>query len=77
MARGIPVVTSRGTSTEEVAGGAAVLVDPLDADDIARGLIEALRDEGRLAAAGRDRAAELTWDATAAATLDAYREVAR
>ena len=35
MAQGTPVVTSRGTSTEEVAGGAAVLVDPLDVDAIA------------------------------------------
>ena len=38
MAQGTPVITSRGTSTAEVAGGAAVLVDPLDVDDIARGL---------------------------------------
>ena len=37
MAQGTPVVTSRGTSTEEVAGGAAVLVDPFDVDSIADG----------------------------------------
>ena len=37
MAYGVPVVTSRGTSMEEVAAGAAVLVDPLDDDDMARG----------------------------------------
>ena len=48
MAQGTPVVTSRGTSTEEVAGGAAVLVDPLDVDDIARGLTAALGDRDRL-----------------------------
>ncbi len=41
MAHGTPVVTSRGTATEETAGGAAVLVDPLDPDDIARGITEA------------------------------------
>ena len=76
MARGVPVVTSGGTSTEEVAGGAAVLVDPLDVDDIARGLSEALADGDRLGAAGRQRARTLSWEATAAATLDAYREVA-
>ncbi len=47
MAQGTAVVTSRGTSTEEVAGGAAVLVDPFDIDDIARGLAEALdRSDG-------------------------------
>ena len=37
MACGTPVVTSRGGATEEVAGDAAVLVDPLDVDAIARG----------------------------------------
>lgn len=79
MSAGTPVVTSRGTSTEEVAGGAAVLVDPVEVDDIARGLTEALDPVGRdrRVAAGRARAAELTWDATAEATLAAYREVAR
>ncbi len=78
MAQGAPVVTSRGTSMAEVAGGAAVLVDPTDTDDIARGLAEALDQRGRDAriAAGRSRAATLTWSATAAATVAAYREVA-
>ena len=38
MAQGTPVVTSAGTATEEAAGGAAILVDPLDVDDIAAGL---------------------------------------
>lgn len=76
MAHGSPVVTSRGTSTEEVAGGAAVLVDPHDADDIARGLAEAVARRVELVAAGRARAAELTWDRTADATLAAYRDVA-
>ena len=37
MVQGAPVVTSAGTSTEEVAGGAAVLVDPFDVDSIAGG----------------------------------------
>lgn len=76
MAQGTPVVTSTGTSTEEVAAGAAVLVDPLDTADIARGLSDALAGRDRLSAAGRVRAAELTWTATAAATAAAYREVA-
>ena len=37
MAQGTPVVTSAGTATEEVAAGAAVLVDPFDVDSIAGG----------------------------------------
>jgi glycosyltransferase involved in cell wall biosynthesis len=77
MAQGTPVVTSAGTATEEVAAGAAVLVDPFDVDSIAAGLVEAQRRPTELAAAGRRRAAELTWDATAQRTLDAYRDVVR
>ena len=74
MAQGTPVVTSAGRSTEEVAGGAAVLVDPLDVDAIAAGLEAALAGADELAAAGRARAAELTWAATAAATSAVYDE---
>ena len=76
MAQGAPVVTSRGTSTEEVAGGAAVLVDPFDVADVARGLDEALDRADELAGAGRRRARELTWSRTADATLAVYRELA-
>ena len=75
MAQGTPVVTSRGTSTEDVAGGRAVLVDPLDVDDIARGLHEALRRGEELAEAGIQRAAEMTWARTAELTVAAYREL--
>ncbi|MGI9029710.1 MAG: glycosyltransferase family 4 protein [Ilumatobacteraceae bacterium] len=74
MVQGTPVVTSAGTSTEEVAGGAAVLVDPLDVDAIAAGLDDATERAPELAVAGRARAAELSWEATATATLAAYRE---
>ena len=42
LSQGTAVVTSRDTSTEEVAGGAAVLVDPFDVDSIAAGLVEAI-----------------------------------
>ncbi len=76
MAQGTPVVTSAGTATEEVAGGAAVLVDPLDVDSIAAGIAAARERAAELAGAGRARAAALTWDAAAVATLAIYREVA-
>lgn len=75
MAQGTPVVTSRGTSTEEAAGGAAVLVDPEDPADIARGIDEALRRHEELRDAGRAHALVQSWSATAAATVAAYREL--
>ena len=76
MAQGAPVVTSAGRSTEEVAGGAAVLVDPLDVDSIRAGIAEATDRADELAAAGRARAADLTWEAAAERTLAVYREAA-
>ncbi len=75
MAAGTAVVTSLGTSTEEVAGGAAVLVDPLDAAAIAAGIDEAFDRRAELAEAGRGRAAELSWGVAAKRTLDVYREL--
>lgn len=75
MAQGAAVVTSAGTATEEVAGGAAVLVDPLDVDDIARGLVDASARRGELEPLARARAAALDWATAARRTLDVYREL--
>ena len=74
MAHGAPVVTSRGTSTEEVAGGAAVLVDPLDVASIASGIRTALDARDEYIARGFERARQLPWSAAAALTADAYRD---
>jgi glycosyltransferase involved in cell wall biosynthesis len=80
MGAGAPVVTSTGTATEElVAGGAGLAVDPHDIDGIAAALASVLDDADladRLRAAGRARAEATTWQATAEATVAAYREVA-
>jgi glycosyltransferase involved in cell wall biosynthesis len=73
MSVGTPVVTSRGGATEEVAGGAAVLVDPLDPASIAAGLEEADRRRDELRALGLARAGEFTWDDVARQTVDVYR----
>ena len=75
MAQGTPVVTSRGTATEEAAGGAAVLVDPMDPDDIARGITEARARREMLSDQGVARAGHATWRETARLTADAYREL--
>jgi glycosyltransferase involved in cell wall biosynthesis len=49
MAAGLPVVCSQGSALEEVAGGAATLVDPLDTASIANGIESLLADPTRLA----------------------------
>jgi glycosyltransferase involved in cell wall biosynthesis len=75
MACGAPVVTSAGGATEEVAGGAAVLVDPREPVSIADGLAEAIGRRDELRALGLARARSFSWSATAEATLAVYREV--
>ena len=75
MVQGTPVVTSRGTATEETADGAAVLVDPHDPADIARGIVEAGARRESLATDGVARADRATWQKTARLTADAYREL--
>ena len=78
MSQGTAVVTSRGTSTEELAEGAGVLVDPLDAGSIADGLEQALEPStrARLEPLGRARAASFTWERSAELVASAYEEVA-
>ena len=76
MACGAAVVTSRGSATEEVANGAAVLVDPADPAAIAAGLEEAIGRREELSRLGRERAAVYSWDRVAEQTVDVYREVA-
>ncbi|MFL5679367.1 MAG: glycosyltransferase family 4 protein [Chloroflexota bacterium] len=78
MACGAVVVAGNRTSIPEVAGDAAVLVDPTSDDDLAAGLLAALDDagvRGRLAAAGLKRAAEFTWARCAELTAAAYLQV--
>ena len=74
MAHGAPVVTSRGTSTEEVAGGAAVLVDPLSTESIAQGIVSALASPDELRRQGLQRAQQCTWANSAQLTHQAYRD---
>jgi glycosyltransferase involved in cell wall biosynthesis len=76
MAAGTPVVTSAGGATEETAGGAAVLVDPLDVESIAAGIAEADSRRAELVPLGRARANEFSWAASAKAVAAVYREAA-
>lgn len=75
MACGVPVVTSNVSSMPEVAGDAAMLVDPRDVDGLAAAIARVLRDRAlraRLRVAGITRARQFSWEATARRTLDAY-----
>lgn len=82
FAVGIPVLTSATSSLPEVAGEAAVLVDPRDTAAIAEGLAQLFDDEdlrAMLSAAGLIRASKFTWERTArltAAALHAAHEQA-
>jgi glycosyltransferase involved in cell wall biosynthesis len=76
MACGAPVVTSRGTAMEEIADGAAVLVDPNDPAELAAGLERASSERDALVARGLERARAFRWDTIADATVGVYREAA-
>jgi glycosyltransferase involved in cell wall biosynthesis len=76
MACGAPVVTSRGGATEEVAGGAAVLVDPEEVESISAGIEEAIARRDELRAAGLRRAGNYSWDESARLLLRAYEDAA-
>src|SRR5205814_2082141 len=67
MACGCPVACANTTSLPEVAGDAARLFDPLDAEDIARAVDGVLRAQDAWAARGLVRAQLFTWDACARA----------
>lgn len=78
MANGIPVLTSNRSGTAEAAGDAALLVDPFSEDEIAAGLRTIAADaelRNNLAARGRLRAAEFSWDVAVRRTYEVYREL--
>jgi len=65
MACGVPVVTSDGSSLGEVAGDAAILVDPASDDEIAGGIARGLGDttyRAGLTSAGFERVRHFSWD---------------
>lgn len=69
MACGCPVVTSNASSLPEVAGDAAVLVNPIDIASIKEGVEKALVERQSLITRGLERSKQFTWDKTARETL--------
>jgi alpha-1,3-rhamnosyl/mannosyltransferase len=77
MASGVPVLTSNVSSLPEVAGDAALTVDPLDERALGEGLVRLLEDDAwrePAAARGLLRASAYPWSRCVEATIDAYRE---
>ncbi len=78
MASGTPVIASEVSSLPEVVGGAAMLVNPENVFDIARGITEVLlNDELRkeLIVKGRIQAARFSWAQTATQVLQLYEDI--
>lgn len=71
---GCPVVTSNISSMPEVAGKAAVLVNPRNTKDIARGIREALERKEELIQAGLKKVKQFSWKKTAKQTLKVYEQ---
>lgn len=76
MGCGVPVIASNTSSMPEVAGGAALLVDPLDSEALASAMASVLIDEEMketLQRKGMARASHFSWETTARKTLESYQ----
>jgi len=79
MAHGTPVVTSNTSSLPEVAGNAALLVNPENVFEIRRGLQRVLLDSAlrdRMKLRGYEQAKKFSWTTSVSRILEIYREVA-
>jgi glycosyltransferase involved in cell wall biosynthesis len=79
MASGTPVVTSNVSSLPEVAGDAAVLVDPYDPEALADAMTRVLTDEALrkdLRRRGLERARQFSWEQSVRRVREIYGEVA-
>ncbi len=78
MANSVPVITSTRSALPEVAGDAALLVNPEDPEEIAAALNRLASDDGLredLERRGRERASQFTWDSALRKTWNVYEEL--
>ncbi|HET8922233.1 MAG TPA: glycosyltransferase family 1 protein [Candidatus Acidoferrum sp.] len=78
MACGVPVITSDCSSVSEIAGDAAILVDPGSEEAIGDALVRVLREEPlrrQLTERGKERVQKFSWLETARKTLSVYEEL--
>jgi glycosyltransferase involved in cell wall biosynthesis len=79
MACGTPVITSNVSALPEVAGDAALLVDPADVSALAESMERALTDQALrddLRTRGLERARQFSWERAARETLAVYEKAA-
>ena len=78
MANSVPVITSNRSALPEVAGDAALLVNPNDPEEIAAALVRLASDPDLcddLARRGRERAVQFSWESAVGKTWEVYREL--
>ena len=78
MACGLPVVTSNRSALPEVAGDAAILVDPTSVDELAQAMKTIIEQEGlrkMLRERGLERASKFSWNEVVTKTWEVYREL--
>ncbi|MGD0765405.1 MAG: glycosyltransferase family 1 protein [Dehalococcoidia bacterium] len=77
MACGVPVVASNVSAVPEVAGDAALLIDPRDPDLLSDSMARVLKDDrlrATLRRRGLERAAQFSWEKAARETIEVYRD---
>ena len=78
MARGVPVLTSNRSATREVAGSAALLIDPASSESVSSGLLRIVKSadlRAQLRESGLVRAGQYSWASAAAQTWQVYCEL--
>ena len=80
MSTGKPIITSNIASMPEITAGAALLVDPRNAEDIAAAMVRLLSDmnlQEELRARGFERVKKFRWPETARETMKLYEDILR
>jgi glycosyltransferase involved in cell wall biosynthesis len=78
MACGVPVITSTTSSMPEIAGDAALLVNPLKPEEITDAMLKLTTDEllrNEMVRKGKPQAAKFSWRSMAENVLEIYSEV--
>jgi glycosyltransferase involved in cell wall biosynthesis len=78
MACGVPVITSNTSSMPEVAGNAAIIINPYKPEEITQAIVDLVSDKKlreKLMAEGLVRAAKFSWKAMAENVLEIYNEI--